>query len=335
MHSTDTKSPPLLTTTATARPVGRSDFWTIGTLLGLTAAVSYSLANLCLRKVSLPNDLGWAIWVSCVKSSPAAALAWMIIGWRASKGLAALPPTRLWLPLMGGGLLMQFGGNVMFQWALGIGGLIVTVPVVFAAIITTGAWLGRIFLKDELTRRTTAAIAVLLAAIVVIAIGAVDATAAVAAATDFRTVATACLVATLSGIAYGANGVFIRHVLVSNPISLSATLVMFCTTGTVVLGITSIFTIGPTRMLGTTPGQWMWMLGAGSANALAFFAVGAALKRLSVNRVNLLNATQNAICALGGVWLFAEPFTIPLMIGCGLTIGGILLMDHRKQCDEA
>jgi len=303
--------------------------------MGFGAALGYSLANLCLRKVSLPNDLGWAIWVSCVKTFPAAAVAWSIISWRASKGLRALPPMRLWLPLIGGGLLMQFGGNVLFQWALGIGGLVVTVPVVFAAIITTGAWLGRIFLKDHLSFRTSAAIAVLLTAIAVIALGASDATATVADATDYRTVASACLVAAFSGIAYGANGVFIRHVLVSNPISLSATLVMFCSTGTVVLGITSIFSIGPARMVGTTPDQWMWMLGGGLANAFAFFVLGAALKRISVNRVNLLNATQNAVCALGGVWLFAEPFTIPLMAGCGLTIGGILLMDHGKPHDEA
>lgn len=336
MKSSDLESPPLSTNPVpdnSDQPVSTSEdgLWSLGTLLGLGAAIGYSLANLGLRGVSAPNDPSWAIWVSCIKASPAALLAWAIIGFRASQGLPALPPKKLWLPLFGGGLLMQFGGNFMFQWALGIGGLVVTVPVVFAAIITTGAWLGRVFLKDELSVRTLVAMSVLLSAIVAIAIGAADATAAVADSTDLKTVGMACLIATLSGIAYGVNGVFIRHVLVSNPISLSATLVVFSTTGTIVLGLTSLLTLGPEKMIGTTSEQWMCMIAAGSANALAFFCVGAALKRLSVNRVNLLNAAQNAMCAVGGVWLFSEPFTMPLMVGCGLTIVGILMMDHGKS----
>lgn len=329
MKSSESVSPPA--SDADTSPVESAGIFSMGTLLGLGAAVGYSLANLGLRHVSEPNDLAWAIWVSCIKASPAALLAWVIIALRATRGQQAMPPRKLWLPLLGGGLLMQFGGNVMFQWALGIGGLVVTVPVVFAAIITTGACLGRIFLNDPLSVRTLIAMGILIVAICAVTIGASDATSAVSDSADFSTVAMACIIATLSGVAYGTNGVFIRHVLVSNPISISATLVMFSTTGTVVLGITSFMTLGPERMIGTTFDQWMSMLVAGSANALAFFSVGAALKRLSVNRVNLLNATQNAMCALGGVLLFHEPFTTPLMIGCGLTIVGILMMDHGRR----
>lgn len=290
------------------------------------------MSNMALRKVAIPNDFGWAIWVSCLKATPAALLAWIIIGWRASRGLQAMPPRKLWAVLIAGGFIQQFGGNVMFQWALGIGGLVITVPLVFATIITSAAWLGKIFLGDQLSIRTAMAIATLLASIVIIAMGAAE-TAGDRELT-VSSISLACVVACLAGIAYGANGVLIRYVLTSQPISLSATLVMFSSTGAVVLSITALATTGPARMLATTGEQWFWLICAGVMNAVAFFAIGGALKRLSINRANLLNSTQNAMCALAGVLLFRELITLWLVIGCGLTIAGIVLMDHKDQSNK-
>jgi len=55
------------------------------------------------------------------------------------------------------------------------------------------------------------------------------------------------------------------------------------------------------------------------------------LKRIPVTFLNILNASQNAMCAIGGVLLFAEPVTSPLVTGCVLTMFGILLVDRGKQ----
>ena len=68
-------------------------------------------------------------------------------------------------------------------------------------------------------------------------------------------------------------------------------------------------------------------------NAAAFFAVAGALKRIPVTFLNILNASQNAMCAIGGVLLFAEPTTWPLILGCSLTIFGILLVDRGKPAN--
>jgi len=68
-------------------------------------------------------------------------------------------------------------------------------------------------------------------------------------------------------------------------------------------------------------------------NAVAFFAVAGSLKRSPVTFLNILNGSQNAMCAIGGVLLFQEPLTRPLIIGCGLTIVGILLVDSGKTAD--
>ena len=88
---------------------------------------------------------------------------------------------------------------------------------------------------------------------------------------------------------------------------------------------------GPEKLFALSEGHWPAIIGAGILNAAAFFAVAGSLKRIPVTFLNILNASQNAMCAIGGVLLFAEPMTWPLIIGCGLTIFGILLVDHRRK----
>jgi BirA family biotin operon repressor/biotin-[acetyl-CoA-carboxylase] ligase len=70
------------------------------------------------------------------------------------------------------------------------------------------------------------------------------------------------------------------------------------------------------------------MLLAGLLNAIAFFACGAALMRLSVVRVNLINASQAALCAAGGVLFFQEALTAWMVLGTLLTMGGLMLMER-------
>ena len=69
------------------------------------------------------------------------------------------------------GLLMQYGGNLMFQWSLSLGGLAVSVPLCFAALIVTGAWLGRVYLGDPVTPRTMLSIGILIGAIALLSSG--------------------------------------------------------------------------------------------------------------------------------------------------------------------
>lgn len=301
---------------------------TLGTLLAVVSAVAYMAANIALREVARAEDSDWAVWVSCIKAVPAALAAWGLIGYRALRGLPAMPPRRLILPLLLTGLFMQFGGNVAFQWALGVGGLALTVPLNFATLILSAAWLGRVFLGEVISRRSARAMAVLFLSIVFLSAGAQSAAWSVSTNTSRLSIVGAILAAALAGVAYGACGVVIRGV-VTRDVSLSATLVMLSTSGVVGLGAMSLWRVGVEGLLQTPTGDFQMMLLAGTLNAVAFFALSAALKHISVLRTNLINASQMAMAAVAGVVWFEEALTSWLIAGTILTMLGLCLIEGR------
>ena len=130
----------------------------MGVFLGICAAVGYSGANLALRQLAVPNDPGWAVWVTANKAIPAALVAWFMIMLQWSKGQPGLPPAKLIGRLILAGLAMQYGGNFMFQWSLSLGGLAVTVPVCFSMLIIAGAWMARVVCGEPITPKTMGAI---------------------------------------------------------------------------------------------------------------------------------------------------------------------------------
>jgi drug/metabolite transporter (DMT)-like permease len=48
-------------------------------------------------------------------------------------------------------------------------------------------------------------------------------------------------------------------------------------------------------------------------------------------RVNLINSLQVALAGFAGVVFFAEPVTVWLVGGAGLTIGGLVLLGMREE----
>ncbi|MFP6764445.1 MAG: DMT family transporter [Planctomycetaceae bacterium] len=300
-----------------------------GIVLGVISSIAYSAANLALREVAIPGDLDWAIWVTALKAVPAAIVAWLLIGIRVWKKLPALPPRALVVKLILAALLMQYGGNLCFQWSLTLGGLAVSVPLCFAVLIVTGAWLGRIFLGDVLSVRTRWAIGILGVSIFFLTAGAQAATASIHGQATSLIILAAVAAAGFSGFAYGVCGVIIRSL--TQNLSLSASLVIFSTVGVVTLVSHTLLTADHQRILDGTRIYWQPLLASGVLNAIAFFAVAGALKRVPVTFVNLLNTTQNAMCALAGVLMFKEPLTIPLVIGCVLTLIGLMLVDSGKN----
>ena len=301
-----------------------------GIVLGLVSAVGYSGANLALRDVAVPNDIGWAIWVTANKAWPAAIVGWVLVGMRARRGLPALPPKSALLPLILMGLLMQYGGNLAFQYSLSVSGLAIAVPLCFSTLIATGAWLGRVLLGDPLTPRTLASMGVLMVAIVFLSNGAEHATSALHGEASTAKIAAGILAACLSGCSYGSSGVIIRR-YVTGTMSVPTTLVVLSTTGVVVMGVHSLFATGLDRMAATTADEWTSIIAAGVLNAIAFFAVAEALKRMPVTFVNILNTSQNAMCAAAGVLLFHEPLSTPLIVGCSLTMIGLLIVDSGRK----
>ena len=46
-------------------------------------------------------------------------------------------------------------------------------------------------------------------------------------------------------------------------------------------------------------------------------------------RANVINASQNALCAIGAVIVFNESLSPLALLGIGLTISGLLVLDRR------
>ncbi len=317
----------------TSLPEGaNNDSATLGLVLGLTSAIAYMAANLGLRSVVGLNeevgDFDWAIWVSTNRVLPVVTTAWLVVAWRRFRGRPALPPRGLVLPLIATGLMMQWGGNVGFQFALSRVGLAITVPLTFATILMSAAIVGRLVINDPMTPSTLWAMAAMLGAVTVLSQGTQRATAAMVEHADLMTIVLGAGAACLAGMAYGSGGVMIRR-CVAGDMSQSAVIVVLSSTGLISLGTTCLLRIGPEQMLSTPVDQWLRMWGAGCATTVAFFAITGAYRFLTVVKVNLLNASQAAIAAIAGVLLFGEPNTIWLQAGTILTIIGLILSARR------
>jgi DME family drug/metabolite transporter len=305
-----------------------------GTLFGLTAAVLYTGSNICARSVHHDDSM----WLSCVREFPILVLfgPWFIsLVWR--KKQVFPPKMRVFVILLVGAITNQFAGNVTFFYSLKVLGIAIAVPFLLGGVVTSGAVLGWLFLREHVALRSVAAMGVLLAAISLLGVASYQAIAATAGETiampdsSSPLVLASGLAAVLTAsISYAMFAVVIRYVL-SNGCPLPTTLVTCGLSGVIVLGTICGLRSGVQLLIDTTAGDYAFMLGAGVGNALAFLALTNALKRIRVANVNSLNASQSAMAAVAGVLLFREPLSLALVGGVLLTIVGLVAMNGRDK----
>jgi drug/metabolite transporter (DMT)-like permease len=316
---------------ANASDLSRLPVW--GALCTLFAAVGYTVANGCLRAAAHCDP----IWVSAVKAVPTAALMapWLIV--QAARGERLLPTPRVLGILTLGGLVGQLGGNVPFQWSLGIIGMALAVPLTMGTIIVSGALLGRAFLGEPITQRALASIGTLLVAITFLSLGAgeahrsVDPAAITAASeTNWWIMAAGVAAAMLSGLAYSILGAVIRYG-VSGRATMTTTLVTVSLTGILSLGPWSAARIGWSGLWNTASADLATMLLAGVCNAIAFLALTRAMQLTTLVYVNALNSSQLAMAAVAGIVFFGEARSPELVFGVLLTIVGLLLMRQPRR----
>jgi DME family drug/metabolite transporter len=301
-----------------------------GTVCGLLSAIGYTAANIFLRSVTKCDP----VWVSCVKAFPTVL---MTVPWLAAlvvRGKLVMPTGRALTALVLTGALAQLGGNVMFQFSLGIVGIALAVPLTLGAMILTGAILGRFVLHEQLTWRSVSSMVVLILAIGVLSLGAGEAQASLDALDNALegehrlVVAKGVAAAVLSGVSYALLGVVIRK-SVSGRVPLPTTLFVVSVVGAIGLGVMSIARIGVEGMIETRAVDWKMMVLAGLCNAFAFLALAKSLQLTGVVFVNALNASQVAMASLAGLVLFNEPLTLPLFFGVVLTGFGLAVMRGR------
>jgi drug/metabolite transporter (DMT)-like permease len=303
-----------------------------GTLCGVISAVGYTGANICLRSVVDVEP----IWVSAMKSIPTVVLFGPYLLLMLFRGQRILPEPRVLLAVVLAGLTGQVFGNVVFQWALGVIGIALTVPLTLGALIVGGAVIGRVVLLEPVSRRSALAMGLLIFAIVLLSLGAGKANEAVAgslagvsSSSPWR-IALAVLAACCAGLSYAVLGVVIRYG-VQGRARLPVVLFTIGLMGMLALGGASVVRIGLEGMLSNTPREYLWMIGAGLCNVTAFFALSNALRLTSVVYVNALNASQAAMAAAAGYMFFDEPLTLSLLVGVGITAMGLLLMRKHES----
>lgn len=319
-------------------------------LLGLFAAAAYSIANMALRQLAhTDGGTGWDMWVAGTKAFPTFFIAVTLIAWRRLHGLHSFAEFSFVWPIAVAAIFNQLGGNLPFQMSLRVIGLAVSVPICFASIICSGAVVGRIVLGDQVSVRSAISMGLMVAAIVFLSSGASSRKAvpvSPAAVTEDITqaepdaqpaaldsaagpgVTIGVLLSIISGLCYGITGVYIRKAVRSH-MPVAATLFLFSSAGFLILVPGSLLILPLSEISATSPEDWATIAIAGTFNAIGFFAITHAMRFLTISRANVINASQNAMCAVGAVTLFNEQLSYTATAGICLTIAGLLTLDRR------
>lgn len=318
-------------------------------LLGLLAASSYSIANLALRGLSKTDGgAGWDMWVAGTKALPTLVVAVSLLLARRLRRQSTFAGWEFVWPIVLAAMFNQLGGNFGFQVSLRAIGLAIAVPICFASIICSGAVVGRLVLNDPVSIRTGISMGLMVASIVFLSTAAKsrtedntaerDATRSTVALTlsvgtesSFRkgplSVSAGVAMSILSGLCYGVTGVFIRKA-VRSQMPVEATLFLFSAAGFLVLCPLSLLLMPVRTIADSSAAEWLTIAIAGIFNALGFFAITHAMRYMTISRANVINASQNAMCAVGAMILFGESLAITGLIGIGLTIAGLLVLDR-------
>jgi DME family drug/metabolite transporter len=305
-----------------------------GTLLAVFSSFCYTASIIALRAVT-GEGADWAAWVSCLKAAPTVAAAIAVLAYKAMRGTTKWPSPRMTVALLAAGTVMQLLGNVGFQWGLALGGMAFTVPVSQASLLISGAVLGVIWIGERVSRRSVSAMAVLIAAICLLTLDADQIAESVTGQGGTKLILLTVAMGLAAGFGWGQAGVVIRQAAKSG-VSTAVTILLLSSTAIIVLGGGVLARQGADWIVQRTSAREFWIsMVAGGFTSIAFFALTAALKHISIVRANLINASQIALTSLAGVWLFNEPMTRWMVIGTGLTIGGLLLMDRPREGEQA
>lgn len=283
---------------------------------------------MCLCSLAKSAD---PVWTLAVKESVTVALVGPWLLYHVVRGKYALPPLQALAGLAIVGVGVQFLGNLMMQGAFGVLGLTVTIPVVYAMTLTSTAVLGRLVLGEVVTLRSTLAIASLIVAITLLSRGTGDASGT--SVPQSGTARWALVAACTAGVIFAMMTISIRK-SVASVVPLPFVVLIIPAMGTLTLGPYGLWRDGIEGLVSLRPEQWGMMLLAGTLNFIAFVAYSLSLRWITAVQANVVNAAQVAMAAVGGVLLFSEPPSSMLVVGTGLTIVGIFLIERPAKGTE-
>lgn len=298
-------------------------------LCGLSA-LFYSVSSILMRHAAgLQIEPSIAV---CIREAVTVAMVAPWLLYRLWRGRSVGLPARALAILIAISAAAQVVGNQSHQWALGVVGLSIVVPVSFAAVLITGPLLGRFFLREPVAARSWVAVATVISAIVVLSSGARSAepSAVVASGGLSGIVIAAVLGSALAGMTYATLTVAIRR-NVTHDAPIATVLLLVTGMGVITVGPISWANVGWEGWRSLPAEAWAWLLTAGLVNFAGFISLTVGLRMTPVVHANVLGAAQVAIAAMAGLLIFREPLTITLIVGVALTICGILLIGGNRN----
>jgi DME family drug/metabolite transporter len=302
----------------------------LGTTCCLLSALCYTAANICLRQLAeIRID---PTLVICIKETVAVAVVGPWVLRQISRGVHLPCPGKALAILVVAGLAVQLIGNLGIQWAFGVIGLTISMPLVFGVMLVGSAMIGRLVFGEFLPPRSAAAVAVVIGSVVLLNIGAAgqDRWSELPAAVSnpifiFLGIAAACA----GGITFASLGAAVRYAAGHN-VPVSITVVVVTGIGASTLGIISAFRVGATGLPTSASHAFAWMIASGVFNLFAFALITKGLQLTTLLHANVLNASQVALGATAGILLFHEPYNHWILIGITLTITGITLFGQPR-----
>lgn len=315
-----------------------------GILAGAGAALLYTAANVFLRQLAVNIDFVTVVFLKAITTA-AIFVPWLFFIRRRS-GQRVLPQGKYFWIMLLGAIQAQFFGNIGQQISFGVIGIAVSVPVYIGSLVSSSAFLGYLFLKENISLAVASSLGILVCAVALLSCGGEAASdslkneQALAVLSDIP-FAVGIAAGISCGVAFAILGVCIRSVLASG-VPPQTPIVIVSLTGVIGFGMT-VLARGHFALFGSYDlATWGMMVGAGLCNAAAFYCLSWALKLLPVVYVNAINVSQVALAAAIGVLLFSEPLSAWLAVGLALMVFGFGLLarftanaNHVDELDQA
>ncbi len=314
----------------------RLDPTVLGTICCIGSAISYTAANICLRQLA-----GWDVhpaWVIAVKELVTVGAVGPLLLWLVLRKKLDFWNPKVLAVLVATGIGVQLAGNLAIQWAFGTVGLTVSTPTAMGVMLVASAVIGMAWLGERVTRQSAVAIALLIAAIMLLAVGTgIGRQSGLTAAEDLPPIGIALLgvgAAALAGTMFATLAAAIRYASSRNT-PVSVIVLVITGMGVVVCGLISFNQIGLEGMASTPPDRLAWMLASGVFNLLGFLLITKGLQLTTLVHANVINASQVALAAVAGILFFQEPNNVGIVVGIVLTIVGIFYLGGNKDDEEA
>jgi drug/metabolite transporter (DMT)-like permease len=306
---------------------------TTGALCCLVAVLGYSMANICMRKLSEEGAL--SSWAICNKELVTVLVVGPWLAWQIWRGKSRFPSGRPLTILIAAGLTTELIGNIGTQWGYGVVGLAVMIPAITGFVLVATAVLGAVLLGERVSARNAAVLALLIVALIIMGYGKSQASPDLAkashAADDAVTakplapwqIAAAVGVAGLCGTVYALLAIALRY-SVGGRTTLSAAVVIITGTGVLTLAPVSLWQAGTRALIAAPREQYLLMYVAGVCNLVAFMALVRGLQLTTALHINMLNnAGQVSLAAAAGILWFGEKCNLWLVLGVALMVAGI------------